>query len=152
MEILPRELINEIKYFYQLPEFDIIKENYVDQYEYIGTKIYLIIKYQIMITKITIAKRLAFCGDRGKNRLYKWCCDDPDKLDHFINNLSNNIDCIYEETSNLYSFDDRLIIQLINNEIKITEGRNLQIVLSIESKNRLIEAMIKYRDLLKTYL
>jgi hypothetical protein len=66
----------------------------------------LTIKYLLLTIKFTGIK----------NGIFYYRCD---KIDQFINSLSNNKNCIYEECYDVYKY---FSIELINDIIKIKRG------------------------------
>lgn len=148
MESLPVDLIKEIKYFYQLPEIDILIEK--SGGEHVRTLFYFSIKYQILTINLEMVPPLLENGIVGGVWQYRRENRGLIELNQFIEDLFNNKDSSYEEVSDIWGIDNYFGIELINNTIKINGG-NVKIDLTIESKNRVLEAMKKYRDILNTY-
>lgn len=135
---LPNELIEQITCLFELPEIDIIDN--------INT-FYFIVKYRLITTKLRMIARLKWYSGT-------WVYYVDDDIEQFINNISDDIDCIYDEDEFTYKQGEvweNFNIEFINNRFKIYNAVS-EVILPIECKDQLIKAMGKYQLLLNTYV
>lgn len=135
---LPNELIEHIKYFVQLPEISIINP--------ITNDFYFCVNYHVTKTKLKMIGRLR----REDNR---YDHNDND-IYEFTSDVSDNLDCIYDEDKYSYNcgeHEENFNIEFKNSKFKIYNNV-AEVILSIENKNQLIEAMEKYQLLLKSFI
>lgn len=135
---LPTDVLNNIKSFYELPDIDIIEESKHD--------FYFCVKYLSVCTKIRMVGLIS-CWS------HVYDVNDNDIFDKFINNLSNNVDCSYNEDKYVIyrDYDEYFNIDVKDNTIKVYNAMS-EVLLSVSSKEQLINAMKKYCGMLNTYV
>lgn len=144
--MLPKELIEEIRYFYQPMEINVEEDDYI---------VYFQIKYYSMNIRINTSTTISEnCSNF--NDIYKEYCKPDnlydkrdDQLDEFITEMSNNEDCYYDE-SYYYDCELKRAFNIIvdGNNITISDG-TITIDLPPASKNLLLLAMKKYQSIIE---
>lgn len=143
--MLPRELIEEIKYFTQVPSIDIKKDEYV---------VYFEIKYYSMTarlnTSVTIKTNysdFSYIYDEY-HKPDHLCYPDDGDLNRFIKKLTKNKDCRYDES---YYYEcvpvPAFQIDVTGDTIKIGDD-TITIDLPNNGKNILLTALKKYQAML----
>lgn len=149
MELLPIEIIKEIKYFYQLPEINIIQDNEGTGSNSYGIPqdFYLSINYQLITVDFRMFPKL---GHNSLTNNYSYNIKHNEKLDQFINDLINNKECTYDESTSCWEESQTFEINFGDNAITINSG-DAEAFLKIENKDQLIKALREYRTLLNSY-
>lgn len=131
---LPKDVLDNIKYLFKLPELDIVEIHDCGSIEF-----YLHIKYQYVTTKLHILSLLSYQKDRIDFNLLK----------EFIDDLSNNIKCYYDQSQyDEYDESSEIFEIEYRNNIITIYTKDREIDLSIESKDQLVLVLRKYYDML----
>lgn len=135
---LPNELIDQITCLVQLPDIDIIDDR---------TDFYFCVKYHFITVKLKMIGRLRrYAG--------QWIYNTNDgDICQFITDVSDGIDCMYNEDQFAYKQCERqenFNIEFKNNQFIIYNDVS-EVILCLECKDQLIEAMEKYQLLLNSY-
>lgn len=124
--MLPKELIEEIKYFSQPIETDIRKEHFNGYDNY-----FFEIKQGIVKTELQMIHLIDFYDEK--------------RLNYFLNHFEQEKDCAYDESSDCYDRPEFFKIKMQNKIITIFNSCT-KITLPLENKNQILNAMRKYRD------
>lgn len=148
---LPNEVLEKINKLFALPEIDVIHN---DKYQDFIAEFIFHIKCQAIVIELELIA--PYFGiyfhpfDQFPTDFYEIKHDNI--FINFINNLSNNIDCVYQEggEENLFK------IEMKGNQFIITtkykHHRSDKIYLHINNKSQLISAMKQYHNLMKTFI
>ena len=143
METLPKEIINEIKYFYQVPEIKIVTQE--------SRIFYFCVKYRLATMKL----QMVGCLEREWRRDMWMYNKNKDLVGKFIHDLKNNIDCHYNEIRYVGTYNgdnaEKFDIVVKGDNITIYNAVD-EINLGIDCKSLLIDAMKKYQSILETYV
>lgn len=135
---LPSNILSNISNIFALPEIDIF---HLGEQEFC-----LQIKYLHVTMKLNMVSELV--STNGKN-VYR----DDGRLGKFIDDLNNDIDCVYNN-SYYDDYDGKkeiFRIEFWDEDRIIIETTDSEVYLSLESKDRLIFALNQYYEILKTH-